>query len=98
MLEATASSDSPRGNEVVQRQGVERMERTPWTLHSLVHGLSRRIDRVGIVTGGSSILDVELRFELLEAFGASIVDILSVGDERRRRRSTGSRHFEWRTG
>ena len=58
-----------------------------------------RINPVGIVASDSSVLDVVPRLELLEALGASIVDILSEGNElRRRRRSVGSRHFEWRTG
>ena len=64
----------------------------------MVDGFGRGIGRVGIVTGGLSILDVVLRLELLEALHPSIVDVLRVGDERRRRRSTRSRHFEWRTG
>ena len=47
----------------------------------------------------SRVPDVVPRLELLEAFGASIVDVLSIGHElRRRRRSVESRHFEWRTG
>ena len=48
--------------------------------------------------GGLSILNVEPCPELLEAFCPSIVNILGIGDELRRRRSVGSRHFEWRTG
>ena len=48
---------------------------------------------------GVGILDVVSPLENLEALGASIVDVLSIGDELgRRRRSIGSRHFEWRTG
>ena len=48
---------------------------------------------------GLSVLDVVAALELLEALRASIVDVLGIGDElRRRRRSVGSRHFEWRTG
>ena len=48
---------------------------------------------------GMSPLDVVPSFELFEALGMSIVDVLGIGDElRRRRRSVGSRHFVWRTG
>ena len=46
----------------------------------------------------SSVLDVVAALEPLEALSVSVVDILGVGDELRRRRSVGSRHFEWRTG
>ena len=48
--------------------------------------------------GGTGVLDIVLHLELLEALRPSIVNILRVGDERRRRRSTRSRHFEWRMG
>ena len=47
---------------------------------------------------GSGILDVVPRLELFEPLGMGIVDILSIGDELRRRRSVGSGHFEWRMG
>ena len=47
---------------------------------------------------GLSILDVVLTLESLEALHAGIIDILGIGDELRRRRSIGSRHFKWRTG
>ena len=55
-------------------------------------------DTVRIITGGPSILDVESTLELLEALHLSIVNVLGIGDELRRRRSVGSRHFKWRTG
>ena len=75
------------------------MERTPWTLHRLIGRFGRGIDGVGIVTCGTGVLDVVLRLELLEPFGASIVNLLSVGDELGRRGgSIGGRHFVWRTG
>ena len=48
--------------------------------------------------GGPSILDVVLCLELLEALCPSVVDILGVGDELRRRRSVGGRHFMWKMG
>ena len=48
--------------------------------------------------GATSILDVVATLESLEALRSSIVDILGVGNELRRRRSIGSRYFEWRTG
>ena len=65
----------------------------------LIDDFRRWIYTIGIVASGPRILDVVPRLELLEAFGVSIVDVLSVGHELgRRRRSVGSRHFEWRTG
>ena len=98
-LETTTSGHRPRGNEVVQRQTIEGTECTPQTFDSLIHRLSRRIDPPRIVAGNSSILDIVATLESLEALGPRIVDILSIGDELRgRRRSVGSRHFEWRTG
>ena len=98
-LEATTSSYSPRGDEVVQRQRVEGPESTSRTLHSLIDRFGRRIDPVGIIMSGLSILDVVLRLELFETLRAGIVNILGVGNELgRRRRSVGSGHFEWRTG
>ena len=54
---------------------------------------------VWIIASGSRVLDVVLRLEPFEALSVGIVDVLGVRDEiRRRRRSVGSRHFEWRTG
>ena len=99
MLETTMSSHRPRRDEVVQRQTVEGTERTPRTLDSLVHRLGRRIGPIWIIAGRAGILDIVAALELLEALCPGVVDILGVGDElRRRRRSVGSRHFEWRTG
>ena len=91
------SGDGTRGDEVVQRQRIEGAESATGTLGSLVDCFSRRISGVRIITGGLSLLDVELRLKLLEPFSAGVVDVLSVGDERRRR-SVGGRHFLWRTG
>ena len=48
--------------------------------------------------GNLRVLDVVMALEPLEAFRPSIVDILGIGDELRRRRSVGSRHFKWRMG
>ena len=79
-------------------QTIEGTERTPWTLDSLIDRLGRWIDPPRIVAGSSSVLDVVATLELLEALSPRIVNILSIGDELRRRRSVGSRHFEWRTG
>ena len=64
----------------------------------MIDDLWRWVDPVGIVPSGTSILDVVPRLELLEPLGMGVVDVLSVGDELRRRRSVGGRHFEWRTG
>ena len=98
-LEATTSGHRPRGDEVVQGQTIEGTERIPWTLDSLENRFGRRIDPPGIVTGNSSVLDVVATLESLEALCLSIVDVLGVRNElRRRRRSVGSRHFKWRTG
>ena len=99
MLETTMSGHRPRGDEVVQRQTIEGTERTPRTLDSLEDRLGRQIDPPRIVVGNASVLDIVATLELLEALRLGIVDILGIGDElRRRRRSVGSRHFEWRTG
>ena len=99
LLEATTSSDRPRGNEIVQGQRVEGSESAARTLDGLVDDFGGRIYPIRIVTGGLSILDIVLRLELLETLGVGVVDVLGVGNELgRRRKSVGSRHFEWRTG
>ena len=98
-LETTTSSHRPRGDEVIQGQTIKGTERTPQTLNSLVNRLGRRIRPMRIVASDTSVLDVVATLELLKALCPRIVDILSIADElRRRRRSVGSRHFEWRTG
>ena len=97
-LETAASGYGPRRDEVVQWERVEGPESTTRTLDSLVDGFGQRVDPVWIIASGPHILDIVPRLELLEALGAGIVDILSVGDELRRRRSVGSGHFEWRMG
>ena len=98
-LQSTTSGHRPRGNEVVQGQTIEGTERTPQTLDSLEHRLGRQIDPPRIIAGNPGILDVVATLESLEALGPRIVNILSIGDELRRRRSSiGSRHFMWRMG
>ena len=98
-LETMTSGHQPRRDEVVQQQTVKGTERTPRTLDSLVHRFGRRIQPSWIVASNTGILNVVVALEPLEALRPGIVDILSVGDElRRRRRSIGSRHFKWRTG
>ena len=98
-LEAVASGDGTRGDEVVQRKRIEGPESATRTFDSLVDGFGRRVDAVGIVASSPHVLDVVPRLEPLEAFGMSVIDILSVGNKLgRRRRSIGSRHFEWRMG
>ena len=92
------SGHQPRGDKVVQGETIKGTESTPWTLHSLVNHFGRWISPVGIIMGGPSVLDVELCLELFEALHPGVVDILGVGDELRRRRSVGGRHFVWRTG
>ena len=86
-------------DEVIQRQAIEGTEHTPRTLDRLVNRLGRQIGPPRIVAGTSSVLDVVVALELLEALRPSIVNVLGIGNKlRRRRRSVGSRHFEWRTG
>ena len=97
MLQTTTSGHRTRGDKVVQRQGIERTECTPWTLHGLVDGFGGRINCVWVITSGPSILDVVLCLELLEALCVGIVDILGVGNKLRRR-SVGSRHFDVEDG
>ena len=89
------SGHGTRRDEVVQRQRVERPESTTRTFDGLVNGLGQRVDPIGIITSGSHVLDVVPSLETLEAFGASIVDVLGIGDKLGRRRgSVGSRHFD----
>ena len=97
-LKTTTSGHGTRGDKVVQGQTIEGSECTHWTLDSLVHRLGQRIGPPRIVAGSSSILDIIAALEPLKAFHTSIVDVLGVGDELRRRRSIGGRHFEWRMG
>ena len=80
-------------NKVVQRERIEGSESTPRTLDGLIDCFCRRIDPVGIVASSSSILDIVLCLELFKALGVSIVDVLGVGDELRRRRTISGRHF-----
>ena len=97
-LEATVSSYRPTGNEVVQRQPIEGPLRTPRTLHGLEDGFGCWISPTRIVASNPCILDIVGGFEPLEALCPGVVDVLGEGDESRRRRSVGSRHFEWRMG
>ena len=97
-LETTTSGHRTRRDEVVQQQGIQGTERTPWTLHGLVDDFGQQIGCVGIVASGPGILDIVLSLELLEALHMSIVDVLGIRDKLRRRRSIGGRHFVWRTG
>ena len=92
------SGDGTRGDEVVQGQRIQGPKGAARTFDCLVDDFGQGIGHVGIVSGGPSVLDVVLGLELLEPLGTGIVDVLSIGDERRRRRSVGGRHFEWRTG
>ena len=99
MLQMTTSSHRPRRDKIIKGKTIKGPESTPRTLHSLIDHLGRRIGPVWIITSSPSILDVVPTLEVLEAFRPSIVNILGIDDElRRRRRSVGSRHFEWRTG
>ena len=97
-LETMTSGHQSRSDEVVQRQTIEGMECTPRTFDCLENQFRRRIRSTRIVTSDTGVLDVVAAFEPLEALRPSIVNVLSIGDELRRRRSVGSRHFEWRTG
>ena len=76
---------------------IEGTERTPQTLDSLVHQLGQRIRPMRIIARDTGVLDVVAALEPHDALRPSIVDILRIGDKLRRR-SIGSRHFEWRTG
>ena len=92
------SSHRTSRNKVVKGKRVQGTERTPQTLNGLIDHLGQRIDPVGIVTGGPSVLDIVPCLELLETLHTGIVNVLGVGDKLGRRRSVGSRHFEWRMG
>ena len=96
-LQMTMSDHGTSRDKVVQGKRVEGLESTPWTLYRLEDHLRWWIDPFGIVASSPSVLDIVLCLELFKAFGASIVDILGVGDELGRR-SIGWRHFEWRMG
>ena len=99
MLESTTSGHRTSRNEVIKRERIKGLERTPWTFNGLINRPCRRINPIGIVTSGPSVLDIVPHLELFEALRMSIVDILGVRDElRRRRRSVGGRHVKWRTG
>ena len=98
-LEVMTSSYRPSRDEVVQRQRIKGSKSATRALYRLVGNLRRRINGVGIVASGPRVLDVVLRLELLEALGAGVVDVLSIGDELgRRRRSVGGRHFDVEDG
>ena len=71
--------NGPSKDEVVQGQRFQRSLRHPWTFDGLIDGFGRGIDRVGIITSGPGVLDVVLRLELLETFGASIVALGARG-------------------
>ena len=86
MLETTTSRNGARRDEVIQRQQVEGPESATRTLDSLVDNFGGGIKAVGIVASGPRVLDVVPHLELLEALGASIVDVLGVGNELGRRR------------
>ena len=94
----TMSSNRPRGDEVDKGKTVKSPKSTPQTLHSLVDSFSRQIGPPWIITGGTGILDIVAGFEPLEALCLGVVNILGVGDELRRRRSVGSRHFNVEDG
>ena len=98
MLKTTTSGHGTRRNEVVERKPIKGPKRIPRTLYSLVNRLSQRIGSIRIIMGGPSILDIVSCLELFETLHPGVVNILGIGDELRRRRSVGSRHFEWRTG
>ena len=88
------SGHGTRGNEIVKRESIEGTESTPRTLYGLIDHLGRKIYGIWIIAGSPSVLDVVSPLELLKALGASIVNVLGVGNKlRRRRRSVGSRHF-----
>ena len=81
MLEATMSSDCPRGDKVVEGKRVEGPESASRTLHGLIDGFGGGVNAIGIVVSSSHILDIVLRLKLLEALRVSIVNVLSVGNE-----------------
>ena len=90
MLQMTTSCHGASRNKVVQGKRVERPESTPWTLHCLIDRFGQRVQTIGFVASSPHVLDVVLRLELLKALGASIVDVLGIGDELGRRgRSVG---------
>ena len=93
MLHSTTSGHGTRSDEVVKGETVEGSEHTPRTLNSLLNCLGQQIGPIWIITGGLSVLDVVVTLESLEALHPSIVDILGVGDELRRR-SVRGRHFD----
>ena len=93
------SHHGARRDEVIQRQCIEGPESAPWTLYCLVNCLGQRIDPIGIVVSGPRILDIVPRLELFEAFSASVIDVLGIGNELGRRgRSIGDRHFDVEDG
>ena len=92
------SGHRTRGNKVVERQTVESAEHTPWTFCSLVDGFGQQICPLQIIASSLGVLDIIMGFEMFEVFCPGVVDILGVGDELRRRRNVGGRHFNVEDG
>ena len=88
------SSNRPAGDEVVQGQPVKGPLGTSQTLRCLEDAFGCRISPTRIIVSNPRILDIVGGFEPLEALRPSVVDVLGEGDESRRRRSVGSRHFD----
>ena len=97
-FEMTASSNSPCLNKVLKGETIKSPLGTSRTLRGLVDVFSLRIGPTWIVTSGPGVLAVVIGLKPLEALHLGIVDVLGEGDESRRRRSVGSRHFDVENG
>ena len=96
-LETMTSSNQSGGDEVLKGETVEGPLRTSTRLDGIVDIFHRQVGTMRIVTGTVSCLLVEDSLVLFEALRIGEVDVLGKGHESRRR-SVGSRHFEWRMG
>ena len=97
-LEATTSRNQSGSDEVLERERVEGLLRAATQLDGIVDLFCCRVCALWIVSGAASILLVEDGFVLFEALRLGVVNVLGEGDESRRRRNIGGRHFVWRMG
>ena len=92
------NSNGSRGDEILKGECVKSPLRTPGTLDGIVDVFHHQVSPLQIVASSLGVLLVEDGLVLFEPLCLGVVDILGKGNESRRRRSIGSRHFVWRMG
>ena len=92
-LEATTSRNTPRGDEVLERQRGHITFQHTAQLGSSINIECQWVGTTRIVPSTVGVLLVIDRLELFVALHPGVVDILGKGDESRRSRSEGSRHL-----